>query len=165
MIERLPKDCSPLINNLARSIGKKAKLGFEVKCSSNGKNKFKLKADVDGKGQDSQYLVFGYNSISIPAIGYVFNHVYPDFILKPTEFMPLGKLIDEFKLNKQMLAFEIMKRMRLELKSMLNEGYAEKGISLVLNRDRFAYWKENTAITPAFKSFSEFLVWIDLNVK
>ena len=92
MIERLPKDCGPLLDNLARSIGKNAKLGFEVKCSSNGKNKFKLKADVDGKGQDSQYLVFGHNSISIPAIGYVFNNVYPDFILKPTKFMPLDKV-------------------------------------------------------------------------
>ena len=67
-----------------------------------------------------------------------------------------------------MLAFEIMKRIRLDMKAWLtNDIIAEDGICLKLvSADGFFYWKDIDVInvTPAFKSFSEFLVWIDLNV-
>ena len=44
MTERLPKNCSPLLENLVKSIGEDSQLGVDIDITLGGKNKFQLKA-------------------------------------------------------------------------------------------------------------------------
>jgi hypothetical protein len=166
MIERLPKNCFPLLDNLARSVDKGARLGVDICCTAGGKNKFQLKIDLCSPSK-IYYLAIGYNTITVPGIGCLFNAIYPDFLLKKTKFMPLSKLVDEFKIDKEQLAFEIMKRIRAVFKDNLKYDCHEEGVSINLSTDSYVSWSESNAnaMTPKFKSFSEFLVWADLNVK
>ena len=164
MIERLPKNCVPLLENFVNSIGHDAQLGVEISCTAGGKNKFQLKINFISPLK-IYYLIIGYTAITVPGIGNLFNAIYPDFLLKKTMFMPLSKLVNDFHLDKEMLAFEIMKRIKANFKEALKYDQKE-GISISLSTDSYISWsKKANALTPKFKSFSEFLVWADLNVK
>ena len=43
MTERLPKNCSPLLENLVKSISEDSQLGVDIDITLGGKNRFKLK--------------------------------------------------------------------------------------------------------------------------
>ena len=163
MTERLPKNCSLLLENLAKSIGEDSQLGVGIDVTSSGKNKFQLKISF-GSPLKMYYLTVDYNAITVPGIANLFNAIYPNFLLKKTAFMPLSRLICEFKLDKEMLACEIMKMIRAKLKEALKYHQKEGAIINLLTS---SYASKSTAnmVTPKFKSFSEFLVWSDLNVK
>ena len=165
MTERLPNDCSLLLENLAKSIGEDSQLGIGIDVSVGGKNRFQLKASLCSPLK-MYYLTVGYNIITVPGITNLFNSIYPDFLLKKTTFMPLSRLTCEFKLDKEMLAREIMKRIREKFKEALKCN-REEGVSIYLSTSSYVSWSESNtkAVTPKFKSFSEFLVWSDLNVK
>ena len=163
MTERLPKNCSSLLENLAKSIGKDSQLGVGIDVSASGKNRFQLKASFCSPLK-MYYLTVGYNIITVPGIANLFNAIYPDFLLKKTTFMSLTRLTCEFKLDKEMLAREIMKMIRAKLKDVL-KYYQEEGVSINLLTNRYVSKNTDDEVTPKFKSFSEFLVWSDLNVK
>ena len=163
MAERLPNDCSLLLENLAKSIGKDSQLGVGIDVSASGKNRFQLKASFCSPLK-MYYLTVDYNVITVPGIVNLFNAIYPDFLLKKTTFMPLSRLICEFKLDKEMLAREIMKMIRAKLKDVL-KSYPEEGVSINLLTNLYVSKNTDDEVTPKFKSFSEFLVWSDLNVK
>lgn len=167
MVERLPKNCCLLLDNLAKAIDKGARLGVGIGCTTGGKNTFQLKIGFISPLKIC-YLAIGYNIITVPRIGNLFNEIYPDFLLKKTGFMPLAKLVGEFKIDKEKLAFEIMKRIRASFKESLNY-YEKEGVCIRLSTDSYIPWSKSknadNALTPKFKSFSEFLVWADLNVK
>lgn len=164
MNEKLPKDCMLMLDNLAASFDGDAVLGFEIGCSSSGRNKFTLKIEFISPLK-IYYLGFNYNIISVPSIGKLFNEIYPDFILKPTQFMPLSKLIDNFKLDKEKLSSEIMKKIRTAFNDILKYYHIE-GVSITLLTDAFDYKGHDRVLVmqQKFKSFYEFLVGIDLNV-
>ena len=163
MTERLPKNCSSLLENLAKSIGKDSQLGVGIDVSASGKNRFQLKASFCSPLK-MYYLTVGYNIITVPGIANLFNAIYPDFLLKKTTFMSLTRLTCEFKLDKEMLAREIMKMIRAKLKDVL-KYHRKEGVSINLLTNRYASKNTDDEVTPKFKSFSEFLVWSDLNVK
>lgn len=163
MTERLPKNCSLLLENLAKSIGEDSQLGVEIDVTAGGKNRFQLKACFCSPLK-TYYLTVGYNIITVPGIANLFNAIYPDFLLKKTAFMPLSRLICEFKLDKEMLAREIMKMIRAKLKDALKYN-REEGVSIDMSPSHYVSKNTDNAVTPKFKSFSEFLVWSDLNVK
>ena len=164
MTERLPKNCSLLLENLAKSIGEDSQLGVGIDVSASGKNRFQLKASFCSPLK-TYYLTVGYNTITVPGIANLFNAIYPDFLLKKTAFMPLTRLTCEFKLDKETLAYEIMKRIREKFKEALK--HHREGVSINLSTSSYVSWSESNAnaVTPKFKSFSEFFVWSDLNVK
>ena len=167
MTERLPKNCSLLLENLAKSISKDSQLGVGIDVSASSKNRFQLKASFCSPlKMYYYYLTIGHNIITVPGITNLFNSIYPDFLLKKTTFMPLPRLTHEFKLDKEMLAREIMKMIRAKLKDVL-KYYQEEGVSIYLSTSSYVSWSESNAkaLTPKFKSFSEFLVWSDLNMK
>ena len=164
MTERLPNDCSLLLENLAKSIGKDSQLGVGIDVSASGKNRFQLKASFCSPLK-MYYLTVGYNIITVPGIANLFNAIYPDFLLKKTTFMSLTRLTCEFKLDKEMLAREIMKMIRAKLKDVLKYYQEEEGVSINLLTNRYVSKNTDDEVTPKFKSFSEFLVWSDLNVK
>ena len=163
MTERLPNDCSLLLENLAKSIGEDSQLGVDIDVTSSGKNRFQLKACFCSPFR-VYYLTVDYNVITVPGIANLFNAIYPDFLLKKTAFMPLSRLICEFKLDKEMLACEIMKMIRAKLKEAL-KYHQKEGASINLLTNRYVSKNTDDEVTPKFKSFSEFLVWSDLNVK
>lgn len=163
MAERLPNDCSLLLENLAKSIGEDSQLGVDIDVTSSGKNRFQLKACFCSPFR-VYYLTVDYNVITVPGIANLFNAIYPDFLLKKTTFMPLSRLICEFKLDKEMLACEIMKMIRAKLKEAL-KYHQKEGASINLLTNRYVSKNTDDEVTPKFKSFSEFLVWSDLNVK
>ena len=164
MIERLPKNCSLSLDNLAMSLTRDSRLGVGIDCTSGGKNRFQLKINFTSPLK-IYYLAIDNKTITVPGIGNLFNAIYPDFLLKKTRFMPLSKLICEFKLDKEMLALEIMKRIRANFKEALTYRQ-EEGVCISVSTDSYISWSESAtnALTPKFKSFSEFLVWVDLNV-
>lgn len=168
MRETLPKDCTSILDSFAKTFSNDARLGVEVGCTASGKNKFKLKVEFCSPYK-LYFVNINYNSITIPAIGKLFNAVYPDFLLKTTSFMPLDKLADHFKIDKAMLAFEVMKSLKATFKTTMKQYYhAEEGVCITLSTSSFcgySYKKDDLLATPKFKSFSEFLVWVDLNVK
>lgn len=167
MTERLPKNCSPLLENLVKSISEDSQLGVDIDITLGGKNRFQLKANFCSPlKMYYYYLTIGHNIITIPGIMNLFNSIYPDFLLKKTTFMPLSRLTCEFKLDKEMLAREIMKRIREKFKEALKYN-REEGVSIYLSTSSYVTWSESNtkALTPKFKSFSEFLIWSDLNVK
>ena len=167
MTERLPKNCSPLLENLVKSIGEDSQLGVDIDITLGGKNRFQLKASFCSPlKMYYYYLTIGHSIITVPGITNLFNSIYPDFLLKKTTFMPLSRLTCEFKLDKEMLACEIMKRIREKFKEALKYN-REEGVSIYLSTSSYVSWSESNAkaLTPKFKSFSEFLVWSDLNVK
>ena len=163
MAERLPNDCSLLLENLAKSIGEDSQLGVDIDVTSSGKNRFQLKTSFCSPFR-VYYLTVDYNVITVPGIANLFNAIYPDFLLKKTTFMPLSRLICEFKLDKEMLACEIMKMIRAKLKEAL-KYHQKEGASINLLTNRYVSKNTDAEVTPKFKSFSEFLVWSDLNVK
>ena len=163
MTERLPNDCSLLLENLAKSIGEDSQLGVGIDVSASGKNRFQLKASFCSPLK-TYYLTVGYNTITVPGIANLFNAIYPDFLLKKTAFMLLTRLTCEFKLDKEMLAREIMKMIRTKLKDAL-KYHREEGVSICLSTSHYVSKSTANSVTPKFKSFSEFLVWSDLNVK
>ena len=165
MTERLPKNCSLLLENLAKSIGEDCILGVDIDVTAGGKNRFQMKACFCSSLKRYYHLTIDYNVITVPRIANLFNAIYPDFLLKKTTFMPLSQLICEFKLDKEMLACEIMKRIREKFKEALK--HHREGVSINLSTSSYVSWSESNAnaVTPKFKSFSEFLVWSDLNVK
>ena len=163
MTERLPKNCSLLLENLAKSIGEDSQLGVDIDVTSSGKNRFKLKTSFCSPFR-VYYLTVDYNVITVPGIANLFNSIYPDFLLKKTTFMPLSQLICEFKLDKEMLACEIMKMIKAKLKEAL-KYHQKEGASINLLTNRYVSKNTDDEVTPKFKSFSEFLVWSDLNVK
>ena len=167
MTERLPKNCSPLLENLVKSIGEDSQLGVDIDITLGGKNRFQLKASFCSPlKMYYYYLTVGHNNITVPGITNLFNSIYPDFLLKKTTFMPLSRLTCEFKLDKEMLTREIMKNIRAKFKEALKYN-REEGVSIYLSTSSYVSWSESNAkaLTPKFKSFSEFLVWSDLNVK
>ena len=167
MVERLPKDCTSILDSFAKALSKDARFGVEVSCTANGKNKFKLKVEFCSPYK-LYFVNINYNNVTIPAIGKLFNAVYPDFLLKKTSFMPLDKLVDHFKIDKAMLAFEVMKSLKATFKTAMKRYYAKEGVCITLSTSLFygrSYKEDNLLATPKFKSFSEFLVWVDLNVK
>lgn len=134
MTERLPNDCSLLLENLAKSIGEDSQLGVDIDVTFSGKNRFQLKACFCSPFR-VYYLTVDYNVITVPGIANLFNAIYPDFLLKKTTFMPLSRLICEFKLDKEMLACEIMKMIRAKLKEALKYHQKEgASINLLTNR-------------------------------
>lgn len=163
MTERLPKNCSLLLENLAKSIGEDSQLGVDIDVTSSGKNRFQLKISFCSPLK-MYYLTVDYNVITVPGIANLFNAIYPNFLLKKTAFMPLSRLICEFKLDKEMLACEIMKMIRAKLKEAL-KYHRKEGASINLLTNRYVSKNTDDEVTPKFKSFSEFLVWSDLNVK
>ena len=163
MTERLPQNCSLLLENLAKSIGEDSQLGVDIDVTSSGKNRFQLKTSFCSPFR-VYYLTVDYNVITVPGIANLFNAIYPDFLLKKTTFMPLSRLICEFKLDKEMLACEIMKMIKAKLKEAL-KYHQKEGASINLLTNRYVSKNTDDEVTPKFKSFSEFLVWSDLNVK
>lgn len=166
MVERLPKDCTSILDSFAKALSKDARFGVEVSCTASGKNKFKLKVECCSPYK-LYFVNINYNNVTIPAIGKLFNAVYPDFLLKKTSFMPLDKLVDHFKIDKAMLAFEVMKSLKATFKTAMNY-HAKEGVCVALSTslvNGWSYREDDLLTTPKFKSFSEFLVWVDLNVK
>ena len=166
MTERLPNNCSLLLENLAKSIGEDCILGVDIDVTAGGKNRFQMKACFCSSLKRYYYLTIDYNVITVPRIANLFNAIYPDFLLKKTTFMPLSQLICEFKLDKEMLAREIMKMIRAKLKEAL-KYHQKEGASINLSTSSYESWpkSDDKAMTPKLKSFSEFLVWSDLNAK
>ena len=165
MVERLPKNCAHLLDNFEKTFGDKARLGVKVLCTKGGKNRFYLKVDLGttGTGMSAALRIYkvkcAYDDITVPAIGDMFSKIYPDFLLKPTPFMPLTKLVDEFKLDKEALAHNVMQRVKSAMSANLKHFACIDGVSIYA-----ADGNEQKSISK-FKSFNEFMIWVDLNVK
>jgi hypothetical protein len=167
MAERLPKDCTTAVENLAKALGHDLTLGVKIECGKLG-NRFKLVvAGKYGKiGQKVFPIKIACDDVNVPEIKGTFDAVWPDFLLKPTSFMPIDCLVSDFKLDKEQLAVAILKGIRSKMKKNLSSWRGENGICVYVQTgacytDKLLERGE----MPRFKSFSEFLVWVDLNVK
>ena len=159
MVEKLPKNCSLVLDNLAKCFGSNLTLGVKIECGKLG-NRFKLSvASKFGKFDQTEMLVkVDYNDVNVPGIKKLLADIWPDFLLKPTKFMPIDYLTDKIKLDKESLAAAILTGIRAAMTRYLSGAwYAEHGVSVYIDK-----------VDPEkvkFKSFTEFLVWVDLNVK
>lgn len=173
MVERLPKDCTTAVENLVKALGHDLTLGVKVECGKLG-NRFKLvAADKYGKIDQKVFLIkVAYDVVNVSGIKSMFDAIWPDFLLKPTSFMPIDRLVSDFKLDKEQLAAAILKGIRSKMKKNLSAWCGENGICVYVQKDAFYYDKAFShgktyggEERPRFKSFNEFLVWVDLNVK
>lgn len=166
MVERLPKNCAHLLDNFEKTFGDKARLGVGVLCTKGGKNRFYLKVDLGttGTGMSAALRIYkvkcAYDDITVPAIGDMFSKIYPDFLMKPTGFMPLTKLVDEFKLDKETLARNVMQKVKSTMSANLKHFACIDGVSIYAATNG----NEQKPVSK-FKSFNEFMIWVDLNVK
>ena len=161
MIEKLPDNCSLTLDNFTKAFGTNAELGVEVNCTSSGKNRFQLKIDID---HVYYYVTVSFDVVTVPGIANLLNDIYPDFILKTVNFMPIKKLVDGLKIDKEILSNVILKR----IKTLMNKNLKydrDDGVKITLRP--YNHWSSSEHIisSQTFKSFSEFLVWADLNVK
>jgi len=157
MVERLPKNCSIVIDCLEKALGSNLVLGVKVECGKLG-NKFKLVAASNyGKfDQTSHYVKVSYDDIKVPGLKKLVNEVWPDFLLKPVSFMPIEHLVTKFKLDKEKISIEILKSIRSRMKKKLNY-YHPSTVSIFV--------EPSIAEKPTFTSFTEFLIWVDLNAQ
>lgn len=167
MVERLPKDCALVAENLAKALGHDLTLGVKIECGKLG-NRFKLVvADKYGKiDQKVFHVKVAYDDVNVPGIKGMLDAVWPDFLLKPTLFMPIDRLVSDFKLDKEQLAAAILKGIRSKMKKNLSPWGGKNGVCVYVQKN--AYYNNESFSSgemPCFKSFSEFLVWVDLNVK
>ena len=167
MVERLPKDCTTIVENLAKALGHDLKLGVKIECGKLG-NRFKLiVADKYGKTDQKVFLIkIAYDDVNVPGIKNMFDAIWPDFLLKPTSFMPIDRLVSDFKLDKEQLAAAILKGIRSKMKKNLSSCGGKNGVCVYVQKN--AYYNAESFTSgemPRFKSFSEFLVWVDLNAK
>lgn len=167
MVERLPKDCAIVVENLARALGHGLTLGVKIECGKLG-NRFKLvAADKYGKIDQKVFLIkIEYDDANVPGIKSMFDAVWPDFLLKPTSFMPIDRLVSDFKLDKEQLAKMILKGIRDKMKKNLSSWGGKNGVCVYVQKNAYCNDKSSSSGEMLrFKSFSEFLVWVDLNVK
>lgn len=167
MIEHLPKpdDCANIIDRFAKAIDENAEIGLEVSCTSSGKNKFKLKVNCNGQ---LSFLLLNYERISVN-LNPLFTKVWPDFFIAPKYFISLKKFYEDFNLDRSMIAFSIMKNIR----NLMTANKKRNMNSYFVSDFKFYSWKKHSSSdnkinefrTPTFQSFSEFLIWIDLNSK
>ena len=166
MKEYLPKpdDCVSIIDRFAKIIDENAEIGLDVTCTSSSKNRFKLKVNCNGH---LSFLLLNYEHISVN-LNSLFTKVWPDFIIAPRYFISLKKFYEDFKLDRSMIAFSIMKKIR---DKMIANKKLDMNSCFVSDFQRYnwKYSSSNNKIneftTPSFQSFSEFLIWIDLNAK
>lgn len=163
MKERLPKDCTSLMHKLAKAFSDNdnAILGFKTDLRASGKNKFTLVINRNPSEHDlikNVYLIeCVYDNITVSSINSMFEKLHPDICLKPRTFIPIKKLCDEYHLNESDIAKEIFNR----LKHFYN---ANKKWCEVIKFNCKNICKYNDVIkTVPISSFSEFLIWIDLN--
>lgn len=166
MREYLPKpdDCASIIDRFAKIIDENAEIGLGVTCTSSGKNKFKLKVKCN---DHFSFLFLNYKPISIN-LNELFTDVWPDFIIAPRHFISLKKFYEDFNLDRSMMAFSIIKKLRnlmaanekLDMNSYFTSDFQRYDWKYQSSGN-----KTNEFTTPPFQSFSEFLIWIDLNSK
>lgn len=171
MIERLPKNCSIVIDALAKTISENAELGVMITCTSSGKNKFTLMVDKNPAMVRSNLSIpeiyglgFDYNDINISAISKLFLEKNPDFLLKPTQFMSLSKLLEISRIDKEELCNAILKAIRSTMKRAISY-YDSHGSTTFGVYIANSYHSKYESISPKFTCFNEFLIWVDLNVK
>lgn len=162
MREKLPKDCTSLMHKLAKAFSDNdnAILGFKVDLRASGKNKFTLVINRNPPEHNlikNVYLIeCAYDDVTVPGINSLFEKLHPDICLKPRTFVPIKKLCDEYHLNESDIAKEIFNR----LKYFYNNN--KKWYEVKFNCKNIC--KCNIVIkTVPISSFSEFLIWIDLN--
>ena len=167
MVERLPKNCSIVIDHLEKALGSNLVLGVKVECGKLG-NKFKLVAAANyGRfNQTSHYVKVSHDVIIVPGLKKLVDEVWPDFLLKPASFMSIECLTTKFKLDKEKISIEILKSIRSRMKKLLNCYYHPTAVSIYVE----PFIAENPRLPiiaekPSFTSFTEFLIWVDLNAQ
>lgn len=152
MRERIPDKCSYLLDKLANAMCPKAIIGFDVGCTSI-KNMFKL--CIKPLSGDPIYLSVGWDQITVPVIFALFAAKHPDFLLKPIRFISADDLCRKYEIDKDELAISVLKRIRTFFNDHLKW---QKSISIASSDSSKA------SCTPEFKSFHEFLIWLDLGI-
>lgn len=170
MVEKLPKNCIPLLDSLAKSLHEDAILGFKVETSKT-KNKFILAISV---GKTVWHLSISYALLTASKVGRAFYKAWPDFLLRPINFISIDDFCSKFKLDKENIAYAVFDSLKQKMKAELkwctssSEGVKIRGQlqhGSLLWSTYYSDVNVKEPSTPYFKSFSEFLVWIDLNVK
>ena len=169
VVERLPTpaECSIALDNIAKAFGKNIVFGVKVKCTSQ-KNMLQLMAyNSNLNDRDPHCYVidsYGYN-IAVQELNKVFSKLYPHFMLKPCEFMPLSMFTTDFKLDRDDVAVCVLKCIRKAMSCILAREqkcklslYAEGSTQRRPSRTDYSI-----VSTPDFASFTELLVWADLN--
>lgn len=166
MVERLPKDCTTVIDALPKAFGKDIEIGFSISTTSGGKNKFKLCLSKQRK--DKQFmpiwqLCIGYDPIGVSGISKLFDASFPDFLLKSRRFISVDDFASKYKICKNDLAACALRSLKSKMTSLW-KWTSDEGVQIVGRPD---YYNDaaNSIHTPAFHSFSEFLVWTELNIK
>lgn len=171
MREKLPKDCTSLMHKLAKAFSDNdnAILGFKTELRASSSNKFTLVINRNPPEHDliknvyliecsvyDNVIVHDIN-ITVPSINSMFEKLHPDICLKPRTFIPIKKLCDEYHLNESDIAKEIFNR----LKHFYNTNKKWNEVINFSCRSICNY--DNVIKTVPISSFSEFLIWIDLN--
>ena len=160
MIEKLPNDCALLLDIFANALNKDAKLGFCIETTST-KNKYYLAMCIN---DNVSMLKIAYDAINVSHIGKTFNAVWPYFIFKPQHFISIDDLCNKFNLDRNDVARAIFIKLKQKIKAelCLQHKYYDciKGVNIYTDFCIDAAYMS----TPFFKSFTEFLIWIDLNV-
>ena len=161
MKEYLPDNCFHLLDKLAKAFDESAEIGFSVSTTRLG-NRFNLALRCNKHIYDMNIY---YNKISLPNIKKLFNEKYPDFLLKPTYFIPASKFYNEYGIDKELLAKAVFNGFRSTLKSVIR--WTNDGASICLDLKVIYKPNDNVLIqnikTKTFKSFSEFLIWLDVS--
>lgn len=171
MIERLPKDCTTIIDALPKAFRQDIEIGFSISTTSGGKNKFKL--CLSRQCKDKPMLVWllfvEYDPIGVSGISKLFDASFPDFLLKSRRFISIDDFASKYKICKNDLAVCALRSLKSKMTSHWKWTHGE-GVQIVGRADYYNADAENSIHTPAFHtptfhSFNEFLVWTELNVK
>lgn len=152
MRERIPDKCAYLLDKLANAMCPEAIIGFDVGCTGN-KNKFEL--CIKPLGDDLIYLSTRWNQITVPTVFNLFAAKHPDFLLKPIHFISVDDLCSKYDIDKDELASSVLKRIRTLFNATLEW---QNSVSIASSNSSKAI------CTPKFKSFHEFLIWLDLSI-
>jgi len=161
MKEQLPKDCISLMNKLAKAFSDNdnALLGFKVRMSQLGNNSFKLVINVNPETNDTEnlYYIMGlYDSITVP-INSLVKNTYPDICFRPTNFISIKTLCNKYKLNESIIAKQIFHQLK-QLYNHDKKNYRHNTF-LCSNLSNWNMHLKSVSVS----SFTEFLIWIDLN--
>ena len=168
-MKKLIQDPKAFVDNFAKAFHKNAKFYFYVSTTST-KNKFLMKLSagckiylVNYKFTINAYSSYG-NEIYVP-LDKVFKKAHPDLMLRNGTTVTIDDLIEKYHCDEQLVLSKVIDAIR----KIFNNRY-NKESSIIFKAECYSYDSagehedECISLKPA-KSFEEFVVNIDLDVK
>ena len=166
-MKKLIQDPKAFVDNFAKAFHKNAKFYFYVSTTST-KNKFLMKLRIGDKPYHIGYSTYQYydgNKIYV-SLDSAFKKAHPDLMLRNRTTVTIDDLIEKYHCDEQLVLSKVIDAIR----KIFNNRYDYDKSSIIFKAECYSYdlagecEDECISLKPA-KSFEEFVVNIDLDVK